>query len=88
MVTVCESDVTVQRGPSCICLVLFHFFQNIVSLCSPGCPGIQSVDQAGHGLGDPPSSASQVLGSKALATTVQLHLVSLLRLFISGLART
>ncbi|GAB1293404.1 Retbindin [Apodemus speciosus] len=33
-----------------------------VSLCSPGCPGTHSVDQAGLELRNPPASASQVLG--------------------------
>jgi hypothetical protein len=41
----------------------------MVSLCSPGCPGTHSVDQAGLELRDPPASASQVLGLKACATT-------------------
>jgi hypothetical protein len=40
------------------------FFQDRVSLCSPGCPGTLSVDQAGLELGDLPASASQVLGLK------------------------
>ncbi|GAB1286311.1 Protein SCAI [Apodemus speciosus] len=35
-----------------------------VSLCSPGCPGTYSVDQAGLELRNPPASASQVLGLK------------------------
>ncbi|GAB1296864.1 Cyclin N-terminal domain-containing protein 1 [Apodemus speciosus] len=35
-----------------------------VSLCSPGCPGIHSLDQAGLELRNPPASASQVLGLK------------------------
>jgi hypothetical protein len=34
-------------------------------LCSPGCPGTHSEDQAGLELRDPPASASQVLGLKA-----------------------
>jgi hypothetical protein len=38
-------------------------------LCSPGCPGTYSVDQAGLELRNPPASASQVLGLKACATT-------------------
>jgi hypothetical protein len=42
-----------------------------VSLCSPGCPGIHSVDQAGLELRNPPAFASQVLGLKARATTAQ-----------------
>jgi hypothetical protein len=47
-------------------------FQDRVSLCSPGCPGTHSVDQAGLKLRNPPASASQVLGLKACATTAQL----------------
>ncbi|GAB1288405.1 Kinesin-like protein KIF24 [Apodemus speciosus] len=35
-----------------------------VSLCSSGCPGTHSVDQAGLELRNPPASASQVLGLK------------------------
>ncbi|GAB1295177.1 Nucleolar RNA helicase 2 [Apodemus speciosus] len=38
-----------------------------VSLCSPGCPGTHSVDQAGLELRNPPASASQVLGLKVCA---------------------
>jgi hypothetical protein len=41
----------------------------MVSLCSPGCPGIHSVDQAGLELRNLPASASQVLGLNACATT-------------------
>ena len=48
---------------------LFRFYENRVSLCSPGCLGTHSVDQAGLELRDPPASASQVLGLKACATT-------------------
>jgi hypothetical protein len=44
-----------------VCLV----FQDRVSLYSPGCPGTQSVDQAGLELRNSPASASQVLGIKA-----------------------
>jgi hypothetical protein len=44
-------------------------FRDRVSLCSPGCPGTHSVDQAGLKLRNPPASASQVLGLKACATT-------------------
>jgi hypothetical protein len=58
----------------CLCVTFFLFFcfvlfQDRVSLCSPGCPGTHSVDQAGLELGNLPASASQVLGSKACATT-------------------
>ncbi|GAB1293700.1 Polycystic kidney disease protein 1-like 2 [Apodemus speciosus] len=45
--------------------------QNRVSLCSPGCPGSHSVDQAGLELRNPPASASQELGLQACATTAQ-----------------
>jgi hypothetical protein len=38
----------------------FLVFQDRVSLCSPGCPGTHSVDQAGLELRDLPASASQV----------------------------
>jgi hypothetical protein len=41
-------------------LFLFSFFQDRVSLCSPGCPGTQSVDQAGLELRNLSASASQV----------------------------
>ena len=34
-------------------------------LCSPGCPGTHSVDQADLELRNPPTSASWVLGLKA-----------------------
>jgi hypothetical protein len=46
------------------CFVLFLVSQDRVSLCSPGCPGTHSVDQAGLELRVPPASASQVLGFK------------------------
>jgi hypothetical protein len=48
-----------------IFLFLFFFlgggvFQDRVSLCSPGCPGTHSVDQASFKLRSPPASASLV----------------------------
>jgi hypothetical protein len=46
-------------------------FQDRVSLCSPGCPGTHSVDQAGLELRNLPASASRVLGLKACATTAR-----------------
>jgi hypothetical protein len=49
------------------------FFQDRVSLCSPGCPGTHSVDQAGLELRNLPTSASQVLGLKVCATTARLR---------------
>ncbi|GAB1295973.1 Predicted gene 12169 [Apodemus speciosus] len=45
----------------------------LVSLCSPGCLGTHSVDQAGLELRNPPASASQVLGLKVCATTTRLR---------------
>jgi hypothetical protein len=36
----------------------FWFLRDRVSLCSPGCPGTHSVDQAGLELRNPPVSAS------------------------------
>jgi hypothetical protein len=50
---------------------LFFFFQDRVSLCSPGCPGTHFVDQAGFELRNPPAfaSSSPVPGLKACATT-------------------
>jgi hypothetical protein len=56
-------------------LLFFCFvFQDKVSLCSPGCLGAHSVDQAGLELRNPPASASQVLVSKACATTAR-HII-------------
>jgi hypothetical protein len=54
------------------CLFFFLVFRDRVSVYSPGCPGTHFVDQAGLELRNPPSSASQVLGLKACATTVWL----------------
>jgi hypothetical protein len=50
-------------------IFLIWFFWDRVSLCSFGCPGTHSVDQAGLKLRNPPASASRVLGLKACATT-------------------
>jgi hypothetical protein len=55
-------------------LFLFCFFQDRVSLYSPGYPGTHFVDQAGLQLRSLPASASQVLGSKACTTTAQLKM--------------
>jgi hypothetical protein len=51
----------------------FLVFQDRISLCSPGCPGTHSVDQAGLELRNPPASVSQVLGLKSM---VLRHLLS------------
>jgi hypothetical protein len=58
-----------------VCFVLF--FRDRVFLCSPGCPGIHSVDHIGLELRNPPASASQVLGLKVSTTTAR-HLFSFL----------
>jgi hypothetical protein len=55
----------------CLFVCLFVCFQDRVSLCIPGCPGTQSVDQAGLELRNLTSSASQVLGLKACTSTAQ-----------------
>jgi hypothetical protein len=54
------------------CFFVLFCFRDRVSLYSSGCPGTHSVDQAGLEPGDPPASASQVLGLKAYATTAWL----------------
>jgi hypothetical protein len=58
---------------------IFFFFQDRVSLCSPGCPGTHFEDQAGLTLRNLPASASQVLGLKACTTTA-LHEIFFLKM--------
>jgi hypothetical protein len=53
-----------QLGFCCCCCLFLFFFGDRVSLCSSGCPGTHSVDQAGLKLRNLPASASQVLGLK------------------------
>ena len=48
-------------------VVCLFVFRDSVSLCSPGCPGTHSEDQAGLELRNPP--ASRVLGLKVCTTT-------------------
>jgi hypothetical protein len=64
-------------------LILIFFFQDRVSLCSPGCPGTHSVDQAGLELRNPPASASRVLGLKACATMIYLIYIAHLKIRLS-----
>jgi hypothetical protein len=72
-----------EKGPGyChllfVCLFVCLFvFPDRISLCSTGCPGTHSVDQAGLELRNPPASASQVLRLKACATTAWRLLSSL-----------
>jgi hypothetical protein len=60
-----------------VCLFVFVFFRDRVSLYSPGYPGTHFVDQAGLELRNPPVSASQVLGLKACTTTASSLSLSL-----------
>jgi hypothetical protein len=71
------TKIQVQDGRShfrAISFFLFFFFfpRDRVSLCSPGCSGTHSVNQAGLKLWNPPASASQMLGLKVCATTTWL----------------
>ena len=52
-----------------IFLHCFVLFQDKGYLCSPGCPGIPSVDQAGLKPRTPPASVSQGLRLKVRAST-------------------
>ena len=57
-----------------VCMYLFIlFFQDRVSLYSPGYRGNHSVDQTRLELRNTPASASQVLELKVCATTARLH---------------
>jgi hypothetical protein len=53
-------------------IIIIWFFETGFPLCSPGCPGTHSVDQAGFEIRNLPASASQVLGLKACTTTARL----------------
>jgi hypothetical protein len=59
------------------CFVSFCFDKD--SLCSPGCPGTLSVDQADLELRDSPASASPVLG---LVTTPARALIPILNVIL------
>jgi hypothetical protein len=61
-----------HRGLGGFLVLVFLVFRDRVSLCSSGCPGTHSVDQAGLELRNLPASASQVLGLKACVSTVRL----------------
>ncbi|GAB1290175.1 Coiled-coil domain-containing protein 62 [Apodemus speciosus] len=66
-----EEIIRLKQEKSCLHDELI-FTDNWVSLCSPGCPGTHSVDQAGLELRNSPASASQALGLKAWVTTAWL----------------
>jgi hypothetical protein len=69
-----QTLVVVSLGFYLFIYLFILFFRDRVSLCSPGCPGTHSVDQAGLELRNLPASASQVLGLKACATTARLFI--------------
>jgi hypothetical protein len=74
-------NLSLSLSLSCLFLFLIFFvcvlFFYRVSLCSSGCPGTHSVDQADLELRNPPASASQVLGLKACATTARREIIFL-----------
>ncbi|GAB1294326.1 Ceroid-lipofuscinosis, neuronal 6 [Apodemus speciosus] len=57
-------------GPALLLVVpsglYYCVYRDRVSLCSPGCPGTHSVDQAGLELRNPPASASPSAGIKGV----------------------
>ena len=59
-------------GVCCCCCCCLFVFWDLVSLCSPGCPGTDSVDQADLELRNLPATASWVLGLKACATKLSV----------------
>ena len=73
----CAFFITTETEAGCrfltSVLYLWTFFSpcDRVSICSPGCPGTCSVDQAGLDLRDLPASASRVPG---LQESTQLYL--------------
>jgi hypothetical protein len=77
-----QLSVTLVLGDPTSFLNFFLVFPARVSLCSPGCPGTHSVDQAGLKLRNlsASASASQVLGLKACATTLSLSLSLFLKI--------
>ena len=54
-----------------IIIIIITVFQDRVSLCTLGCPGTHSVDQAGLEPRNLSASASQVLGLKVCTTTAR-----------------
>jgi hypothetical protein len=67
--TASETRKGLQSPWNWIFLFVCLFFQDRVSLYSPGCPGTHFVGQAGLKLRNLPASASRVLGLKVCATT-------------------
>ena len=73
--------LSLQVGMGQVLFCFLFCFKDRVSLCSLGCLGIYSVDQAGLEHSDLPASASQVLGLKTRIITSQLLLVIFCFLF-------
>jgi hypothetical protein len=73
-----------DQGISFFFVVVVFVFRDRVSLCSPGCPGTHSVDQAGLEFRNLPASASQVLGLKAYTTTAQPQGISYKGNYLTG----
>ena len=80
-----EKGGSVQQNLNIFFFSFFLVFRDKVSLCSPSCPGTHAVDQAGLELRNLPASASQMLGSKACATTAWLKPEYLTENILSGL---
>jgi hypothetical protein len=84
MISLCCEHLYVNKCEHLVVVVVGFFFfffglvwfglifRDRVSLCSRGCPGTHSVDQAVLELRNPPASASQMLGLKVGTTTTQL----------------
>ena len=72
MYTLQKGELSLRKQDLKPSFPIFWFFETeyLCSLCSPGCLGTHSVDQAGLELRDPPVSG--VLGLKACTTTA-LH---------------
>ena len=72
-----QKDHSLEASPNYTFFTLFCFvlfcFGDRVSLCSPGCPGTHSVNQAGLKLRNLPAFASQVLGLKVCTTMARLY---------------
>jgi hypothetical protein len=66
----------------CCCCCYFPETGFCVCVCSSGCPGIHSVDQAGLELRNLPASASQVLGLKPWTTHAQLVVFILVHKYV------
>jgi hypothetical protein len=67
--SLCQVD-TQNQPVQVVCLIIL--FSDRVSLCSPGCSGTHSVDQAGLECRDALVIASDVLGLKRCTTTGRL----------------